>query len=150
MFIFLAFTLKGLFAHSFWNNYNQGSPISDNMVQVAYDVEQFGQWKKDTCYTISATDEHLLLWTGTGFLELDKRRDHIQETVPVQTTKKLFLKEIFFTGISFDSLQKLVQGKAIIELKLQGTLPVEYLKKNSPQSGTSVSLDHAGVDVRFV
>lgn len=151
-FIFLAFTMKGLFANGFWNSYNKvfsnirhveaEMKISENVVQVVYDVEQFGQRKKGTGYAVSASDERLLLWTGAGFLELNKQRDHIRETVPVRTAKKLYRHEVSFTGISFDSLQRLLQGKAILELKLQASLPVEYLKDNAPQSSTSVSLDH--------
>ncbi|NTS41928.1 hypothetical protein HRG84_13510 [Flavisolibacter sp. BT320] len=151
-FVFLTFTLKPLFANGFWTSYNRvfsniqhveaEMKLSDHVVQVVYDVEQLGQRRKGTGYAISATDEKLMLWNGGGFLKLNKQCDRVIETLPVRTAKKLYLHEVSFAGISFDSLQKLVQDKAILKMKLQAALPVEYLKDNAPQSGTTVGLDH--------
>lgn len=151
-FIFLAFTLKGLFANGFWNSYNKvfsnirhveaEMKISDHLVQVAYDVEQLGQRKNGVGYAIQASDEKLLLFTGVGFLELDKQRDRVIETVPIRTAKKLYLHEVSFTAISFDSLQSLIAGKPVLSLKLQAALPISYTKDNAPHAGTSVDLQH--------
>lgn len=151
-FIFLAFTLKGLFANGFWNSYNKvfsnirhveaEMKISDNVVKVLYDVEKLGKRLKGEGLAIAATDEKLFLFTGTGFLELDKQRDRVIETVPVRTSKKLLQQELSFTGISFDSLQRLIAGKPVLSLKLQTALPISYTKDNAPQSGTSVDLQN--------
>jgi hypothetical protein len=83
-----------------------------------------------------------LLFTGAGFMELDKQRDRVIETVPVRTAQKLLLQEISFTGITFDSLQKLIAGKPVLSLKLQAASPISYTNDHAPQAGTSIDLQN--------
>jgi hypothetical protein len=114
--------------------------LSDKGVQVGYDIQQNGQDLKGMAILISSSAERLLLFNG-GFLTITSN-DRIRNLVPYRTGKKPTLAELQFSGITIDSLRRLINGKAITQLKLQSVLPISYTKDNAPQSGTSIALEN--------
>lgn len=151
LFVMLMFTCKDLFAHGFWNTYdkafatlksiNAESRLSPTAVIVEYDVERSGKHEIGKGWLIESTPSSAVLYDSLkNFVKLDEGM-RILNLKPVRSGKKLLRPELQFTDIPFDSLQKLVAGKAILSLKLQATLPIEYLKENVPQTGTSISMD---------
>ena len=68
--------------------------------------------------------------------------DHrINKLQPERTLKTMEIHEQFFTNISFDSLNNLLKNKPVLSLKLQSTLPIEFVKDNKPQSSITIDLD---------
>lgn len=152
VFIALGFSCSNLFKYGFWNNYNRQfntikhihaeSMIYEKALQVQYQITQNGQPKQGKAWLMEASTETLLLFEeGKGYTTITKA-DKLHLLKPIRTERIMQLNEMRFTGITIDSLQKLLQNKPIQSLKLQCTLPVQYSKDNKPQSGTTVELEN--------
>lgn len=149
IFILLAITCKDLFAHGFWNTYNRtwGSLkslhtenlIYDKAITVDYEFRKDDKGFKGKGVLISSTEDEAIIF-NKQFLKISKD-DRIKTLTPIRTNKTISKREIQFTEISFDSLQKLISNKPILSLKLQSTLPISFIKENKPQSSTGVELE---------
>jgi inner membrane protein len=152
VFIALGFSCSNLFKYGFWNNYNRQfntikhihaeSMIYEKALQVQYQITQNGQPKQGEAWLMEATTETLLLFEeGKGYTTITKA-DKLHLLHPIRTERIMQLNEMRFTGITMDSLQKVLYNKPIQTLKLQCALPVQYTKDNKPQSGTTVELEN--------
>ena len=71
-----------------------------------------------------------------------EKENHILNLTPVRSKQHMVYKEVYFSNLSFDSLQNLLQDKPIISLKMQTSLPLNFIQNNKPQSSTSVEMDY--------
>jgi len=152
LFIALGFSCINLFANGFWNTYNRQfntikhvhaeSMIYDKALQVQFNITQNGYPKSGTAWLMEASTERLLLFEDSKGYTIITKTDKIQLVQPIRSQRIFQLQELYFNGISPDSLQQLLNNKPIHTLKLQCSLPMQYLKDNKPQSGTSIELEH--------
>ena len=151
IFLGFGFTCKPLFANGFWNSYNKtfsnaqhiGNEIklTDKIVKVSYEFQRLGNTKKGTGYAISAGEKQILLFDN-GFIKIDETADRVKKLEPIRTNQIIKEESIYFSNISFDSLQAVIQNKPILSLKIQGTLPISFTKENKPQSAQNLELEY--------
>lgn len=149
-FILLTFSLQDLFANGFWNTYNRTwdsvkalyteKLLTDKMIKVDYEFSINNVAHKGKGILVDATLSEAIIF-DKQFFKVQKS-DRIIHLTPIRTDKNLILKQETFTDVSFDSLQKIINNKALISLKLQSTLPIQFNKDNKPQSSNSVDLDY--------
>ena len=152
IFISLAFTCKDLFAKGFWNTYNTSfntlkhlhneSIQYNKALSVTYKFTNLGNALSGKGWLLQSTVEKALLFEpGKGFINITNN-DKIEILQPERTQTTFRHQELQFSAITLDSLNQLLKGKPIANLKIQSTLPIQYTKENKPQSGTSIELEH--------
>ena len=149
-FILLTFSLQNLFANGFWNTYNRSwnsvkalyteRLLYSNVIRVNYDFYQESKHYKGTGILIDASLSDAIIFNDR-FFKIEKE-NRIVNLTPVRSKQSMVYKEIYFTNLSFDSLQNLLKDKPVISLKLQTSLPLNFIQNNKPQSSTSVEMDY--------
>ena len=149
-FILLTFSLQNLFANGFWNTYNRSwnsvkalyteRLLYSNVIRVNYDFYQESKHYKGTGILIDATISDAIIFND-HFYKIEKE-NRIVNLTPVRGREQLIYKEVYFTNLSFDSLQNLLHDKPIISLKMQTSLPLNFIQNNKPQSSTSIEMDY--------
>lgn len=152
LFVMLAFSTKDLFAHGFWNSYDRlfgtvksvhaESRLTGKALLVRYQITQDGRDIAGNGFLISSTPERLLLFNqGTGFREI-RSTDHVKQLLPIRTNANRAVLSVSFQNIGMDSLRAMLRNRAVMALKLQSALPIQFTKDNQPQSSTSISLEN--------
>lgn len=150
VFILFGYSCRNLFVNGFWNTYNKTFSnikhvqneikLSEKIVLVDYEFERLGNKYKGKGYAINSTDEKLLIF-DKQFIVIEKA-DKIKNLNPIRTNQIIQEQHLSFSNITFDSLQKLIQNKPLLSIKLQAALPIQYEKDNKPQSSVSLELEH--------
>jgi inner membrane protein len=152
VFCLLGFSCQNLFANGFWNTYNNQysnikhihseTQLSPQLITVNYDfTDEFGKNKKGSGIVIKSTESECVLIDSTNFIEINKTHK-INELNLIRNDKKKALNELFFYNISADSLNKLIKGKALINIKLQTKNSIKYIEKNQIKNSQNVTLDY--------
>ncbi len=152
IFVGLAFSCQPLFANGFWNTYNRTfdnvkhvfaeTLKTPNLIEVDYNVTTNGKQKEGTAEVLEASQGELFVYNQKqGFFKITST-DFITKLNPIRTAKTLIKKELSFNDISMDSLRNLISRKIIVDLKIQGVLPIYYVEDNQPKSSTSIALKY--------
>jgi len=150
VFIFLGFTCQPLFANGFWSTYNNQfntlqhlhneRKLAENLLSVDYEYVLNGKNIKGNGLLLFSKESEAYLF-NTDYVHLNKEVKIISLATH-KTNKPIKVEEQFFYNIKFDSLQKLISNKPIINLKLQSTNTFSYTKNNKPSTGKSADLEY--------
>ncbi len=151
IFILLGITCQNLFANGFWNTYNrqfsdlkhlhQEAQQSPTMLTVSYHFRTPGNKEfKGKGHLIRSSEKEAILHGQNQFVTISAL-DRIIKIEPTRTTMVLTTQEIFFSGISPDSLTRLLAGKKIISLTIQSNTDFSYTKGNKPETGKRAELE---------
>jgi inner membrane protein len=158
IFILLGITCQNLFANGFWNTYNrqfsdlkhlhQEASMSETMLSVAYKFRnESGRDISGNGILVKSSDNDAVIWDSKKFINIGKL-DRIISLVPTRSQKIFSTKEIFFSGISPDSLNKLTLAKPIISIKIQSNSAFTYLKDNQSIESKNADLTYS-IDPTF-
>jgi membrane-bound metal-dependent hydrolase YbcI (DUF457 family) len=140
IFVLLGITCQNLFENGFWNTYNrqfsdlkhlhQESVQSETLLSVVYKIRSHaGKDISGTGILVESTESEAILWNNSQFTRIEKT-DRIINLIPTRTQKLLVTRELFFSNISPDSLQRLVKNQPVTSLKLQSNTTFRYSQNN--------------------
>ena len=152
VFVLLGISCKPLFAQGFWTTYNhQFNTLkhvhsefknTPNLLGLEYLYSYQGQTKTGNGFVIECSNTKAIVFVPkTGFEEI-KGEYKISILNPKKTLIPFKKEELFFFSIKPDSLEKLVHNKALVNLKVQSTLPINFLKDKKPTTSKSIDLEY--------
>ena len=152
VFVLLGISCKPLFAQGFWTTYNhQFNTLkhvhsefknTPNLLGLEYLYSYQGQTKKGNGFVVECSNTKAFVFVPkTGFEEI--KDEYKISLLKARKTSIPFKKEeYFFFSITPDSLEKLILNKPLVNLKVQSTLPINYLKDKKPTTSKSFDLEY--------
>jgi inner membrane protein len=152
-FVVLGITCKNLFVNGFWSSYNnlynstkhvsQTFQNSNVFLSAKYNYIEKGKNISGSGLLMSANDNTVFIYDSLkhDIIEINKSKKIIQ----LQTTKTNIpnrSEDVFFSDISFDSLNVLLKDKIMLVLRLQSNERFAIKTGNNSKTGTAIEIQN--------
>lgn len=129
-FLAISIFLYPLTQNGFWTTVNRGFGVprtlyseflkSQDLLSVDYEIQEGSNKKTGTGYLIACEREDCFqLWKNDTFVKIDAQNQVVKSVVPTHTHKRFTFHDITFLGINADSVNAILKGKIICQLKIE-------------------------------
>lgn len=135
--------LQPLMSNGFWTSYNQHFATvktthseflkSSDLLEVEYAIQRGSELDTFRGYLIESSENTATVWKGEKFMFVDDSKQIVKYMKPNHTGKRFFIKQNTFFGINADSLNRLLRGQKIIEIRADANNPFNIVKNGVPE-----------------
>lgn len=137
----------------FWTTFNRGFGVprtlyseflkSQDLLNVSYVIQNGSTKDTGSGYLIACEREDFFhLWKNDSFIHIDAQRQVVKSVVPEHSHKRFDFQETRFVGIDADSLNHLLKGKIICEIKVDANQPFISWCNGIPEQKSSAEIKY--------